>query len=65
MIDGTKEKVDGNYVLNSIWYPEKHIVAGYGPVSKMNSFKGILDQKDVDYVIAYLKELKNPTEDAK
>ncbi len=65
MIDGTTELVDEDYVLDSIWYPEKHIVEGYGPVSKMNSFKGILDQKDVDYVIAYLKELKDQSGDAK
>ena len=65
MIDGTTELVDEDYVLDSIWYPEKHIVEGYGPVSKMNSFKGILDQKDVDYVIAYLKELKEQSGDAK
>ena len=65
MIDHPEVLVDEAYVLHSIWYPEKHIVKGYGPVSKMNSFKGILDQKDVDYVIAYLKELKKSTGDAK
>jgi cytochrome c2 len=45
--------------LDSIWTPAKDIVDGYGPVTKMNSFKGILKQEDINFVIAYLKKLKN------
>jgi cytochrome c oxidase subunit 2 len=61
LMGGTKVKVDEQYVLNSIWEPAKDIVDGYGPVTKMNSFKGILDQNDVNRVIAYLKYLKDPS----
>jgi len=60
LMDGTKVKVDENYVLESIWKPAAKIVEGYGPVSKMNSFKGILDQQDINRVIQYLKHLKDP-----
>ena len=60
---GAQVKVDDNYVLESIWEPNKRIVSGYAP--KMNSFKGILSQKQVSYVIAYLKKLKEETDAAK
>jgi cytochrome c oxidase subunit 2 len=60
LMGGRTVKVDEQYVLDSIWEPAKDIVEGYGPVSKMNSFKGILDQADVNRVIAYLKYLKDP-----
>jgi cytochrome c oxidase subunit 2 len=54
--------VNEDYVLESIWYPAAKVVEGYGPVSKMNSFKGKLTQDDVNQVIAYLKYLNNPAE---
>ena len=46
---GETFKADDNYIQESIWYPAKKIVEGYGPVSKMNSFKGILSQEAVSY----------------
>ena len=49
--------VDENYVRRSILYPEEFVVEGFGPVSKMNSFKGKLTDKDIDYLIAYMKKL--------
>ena len=55
-----KIKIDREYILNSIWEPGKDIVKGYGPVSKMNSFKGKLTQADVDQIIAYLQYLEDP-----
>lgn len=57
-----KVAVNEDYVLESIWYPAKKIVEGYGPVSKMNSFKGKLTQEDVNQVIAYLKYLNDPAD---
>lgn len=57
---GRKIKIDREYILNSIWEPGKDIVKGYGPVSKMNSFKGKLTQADVDQIIAYLQYLEDP-----
>jgi len=50
--------VDENYVRESILYPDRDVVEGYGPVTKMNSFQGKLSDKDIDYVISYLKYLK-------
>jgi cytochrome c oxidase subunit 2 len=60
LIDGTKVKVDENYVSESIKYPNAKVVAGYGPVSKMQTFEGKLSNQDIDYVIAYFKHLKQP-----
>ena len=60
MINGGKVKIDANYILTSVWEPNKHIVDGYGPVSKMNSFKGKLTQDDVNEIVAYLKYLNDP-----
>lgn len=56
--------VDANYVKESIEYPSAKIVEGYGAagsISKMNSFKGVLDATDIDYVIEYLKYLRDPS----
>ena len=50
--------VDENYVRESILYPDRDVVEGYGPVSKMNSFQGKLSDKDIDYIIAYMKYLR-------
>lgn len=60
LIDGTKVKVDENYVSESIKYPNAKVVAGYGPVSKMQTFEGKLSNQDIDFVISYLKHLKQP-----
>ena len=40
-----KVAVNEEYVLESIWYPAAKVVEGFGPVSKMNSFKGKLSQE--------------------
>ena len=58
--NGDAIKANEDYIQESIWYPEKVVVEGYGPVSKMNSFKGILGQDDVSNVIAYMKYLQDP-----
>ena len=60
LMGGKKIKIDEEYIKNSIWYPGQDIVEGYGPVSKMNSFKGKLTQDDINQVIAYLKYLEDP-----
>lgn len=57
-----KVAVNEEYVLESIWYPAAKVVEGFGPVSKMNSFKGKLSQEHVNQVIAYLKYLNNPAD---
>lgn len=48
--------VDENYVRESILVPTAKIVEGYQPV--MPSYQGILKDKDIDAVIAYMKTLK-------
>lgn len=60
LVDGTKVKVDENYISESIKYPNAKVVAGYGPVSKMQTFEGKLSNQDIDYLIAYFKHLKQP-----
>lgn len=61
LMGGDKVAVDDSYVLESIWEPNAKVAEGYGPVSKMNSFKNKLDQSDINQVIAYLKYLDDPT----
>lgn len=58
LMDGSTVKVDENYIRESILMPDAKIVENYGPVSKMNSFTGKLTDKDIDYLIAYMKYLK-------
>jgi len=58
--DGSTVKVDEQYIKDSIEYPDKHIVAGFGPPSQMNSFKGILSAEDINEVIAFIKYLADP-----
>lgn len=54
--DGSKGVVDENYVRESILNPAAKIVAGYPPV--MPPFKGQLDDKQIEAIIAYMKTLK-------
>jgi cytochrome c oxidase subunit 2 len=58
LVDGTKVKVDQEYIRNSIEYPETQIVEGY--TNKMNSFKGKLNQEDIIAIVQYLKYLNDP-----
>lgn len=49
-------KVDENYVRESILEPNAKIVSGYQP--GMPSYTGILKDKDIEAIIAYMKTLK-------
>ena len=60
LLNGEKVKIDYQYIYDSLMEPNKHIVEGYGPVSKMNSFKGKLTQDDVREIVAFLKYLQDP-----
>jgi cytochrome c oxidase subunit 2 len=53
---GTAVDVDENYIRESILEPQAKIVQGFGPV--MPTYKGILSDKDIDYIIKYMKSLK-------
>ena len=56
MSDGSEVTVDENYIRESILNPQAKIVAGYQPV--MPTFQGILDDRQVDALVAYIKSLK-------
>jgi cytochrome c oxidase subunit 2 len=56
LADGAKVVVDENYVRESLFNPGGQVVRGYPPV--MPSFKGLLKDKEVDALIAYLKSVK-------
>jgi cytochrome c oxidase subunit II len=49
-------KVDENYLRESILEPNAKVVTGFAPA--MPTFKGQLKDKDIDYVISYIKSLK-------
>jgi cytochrome c oxidase subunit 2 len=53
---GQQVVVDENYIRTSILEPQKDIVQGFPP--QMPSFKGQLNDKKIDGLIAYLKTLK-------
>ena len=58
---GGKVKVDADYVRKSIEYPADDVVEGFGPVSKMNSFRNKLSPEDIINVDAFLKKLNDPS----
>lgn len=49
-------KVDENYLRESILDPQAKIVTGYGPV--MPTFRGQINDAEIDEVLAYIKSLK-------
>ncbi len=56
MASGEKITVDENYVRESILNPNAKVVKGFQPV--MPTFQGILSDKDIDALVAYMKTLK-------
>ncbi len=54
--DGTSVRVDENYIRESILNPMTKITAGYEPV--MPTYQGILKDKQIDALIAYIKSLQ-------
>jgi cytochrome c oxidase subunit II len=55
--DGSKGVADAEYIRESILQPQAKIVKGFSGV-KMNSFAGQLSEKELDYLIEFLKTLK-------
>ena len=53
---GGKAKVDENYIRESIMQPAAKIVKGYPP--SMPPFAGLLNDEEVNALIAYIKSLK-------
>lgn len=54
--DGTKGKVDENYIRQSVMEPQAKLVKGFPP--SMPTFKGLLSDDEVNALIAYIKSLK-------
>ena len=57
--NGTDHKItaDNSYIKSSILEPNKDIVKGFTP-NIMQSYKGIITDKDIQLVVEYLKTLK-------
>jgi len=54
--NGSSVMVDENYIRESILNPGAKVVMGFQPV--MPTFQGILSDKEIDALIAYIKSLK-------
>ncbi|MGI8811911.1 MAG: cytochrome c oxidase subunit II [Pyrinomonadaceae bacterium] len=55
MQDGSRVKVDDNYIRNSIMNPEGQIVAGYKPI--MPTFQGQMNEEQLLELVAYIRSL--------
>jgi cytochrome c oxidase subunit II len=55
LADGTKVKMDENYLRSSIMDPTAQLVKGYQPV--MPTFRGTLTDDEVNAIVAYIKSL--------
>jgi cytochrome c oxidase subunit 2 len=55
--DGGSATVDENYLRESILQSQKHIVKGYP--NSMPPYQGVLEDKEVDALIEFIKSLKN------
>jgi uncharacterized membrane protein len=55
LTDGSKILVDEAYLRQSILEPQAHLVKGFA--AAMPSFKGVLNDTEIDQVIAYLKSI--------
>lgn len=56
MSDGSTVQIDENYIRESILNPQAKIVAGYQPV--MPTYQGILSNRQVDALVAFIKSLE-------
>lgn len=53
--DGRAVKADDAYIRDSILQPRRDVVAGYEPI--MPSFKGLLDEGEIQSLTAYIRSL--------
>jgi len=56
LADGSEILVDENYIRESILNPQAKVTLGYQPV--MPTYQGVLKDRQIDALIAYLKSLK-------
>ncbi|MBE7185719.1 MAG: cytochrome c oxidase subunit II [Methylobacterium mesophilicum] len=55
LADGTAVPADAQYVRDSILLPQAQVVAGYAPI--MPTFKGVVDEGQLQQLVAYVKSL--------
>ena len=56
-VEGTRVLVDDAYVKESILTPNVSVIEGYQPV--MTPYAGILDDRDIEAITAWLKTLSD------
>lgn len=56
LADGSSLTVDENYLRKSILNPQAQVVAGFAPV--MPTYQNVLNDRQIDALIAYIKSLK-------
>jgi cytochrome c oxidase subunit 2 len=56
LIDGSKHKVDDEYLRESIELPQAKLAQGYGAL--MPTFRGVLKPGEINALVAYIKTLK-------
>lgn len=54
---GSSVTADENYIRRSILEPKAEIVSGFQPV--MPTYQGLLNDRDIDALVAYIKSLKD------
>ena len=54
---GPEQVVDDNYIRESVIYPQKRIVEGFGGATKMPSFEGKLSDEQIEWITAYIRSL--------
>ena len=57
MGDGSNVKIDENYLRESILNPQAKVAEGFAPV--MPTFQGILKDRQIDALIAYIKSVQD------
>ena len=58
LADGSKVKVDDNYLRESILRPNEKITAGYKP-GAMPSFEGRVSEEQMMQLLSYIKSLRD------
>lgn len=61
MSDGSRVTIDENYLRESILEPRAKLANGFQPV--MPTYQGILKQRQVDALVAYIKALNEPNQE--
>jgi cytochrome c oxidase subunit 2 len=56
LADGKHAVIDENYIRKKVFDPRATLLSGYDPV--MPTFQGVLNDKQIDALVAYIKSLK-------